>query len=117
MKSASSAGIEIHDECPARRARKAVQLDHDGEPAARHQPRTPHPKWGTKKGTITPDHVGEKLHLRVELQKLFRLPRSNALVFPIRCYLISFNELVTDAKWASGLHRVIRDLPVELATG
>ena len=75
-----------------------------------------YPKWGTMKGTVTPDNVGDKLHLRVELQTFFRLPRSNALVFPIRCYLISFNELVTQPKWARRLHRVIRDLPVELAS-
>ena len=49
------------------------------------------------------------------LQSLWRLPRSNALVFPIRCYLISFNDLVTVPKWARRLHRVIRDLPEELA--
>ena len=75
-----------------------------------------YPKWGTMKQTVTPENVGEKLHLRVELQTFFRLPRSNALVFPIRCYLISFNELVTQPKWARRLHRVIRDLPAELAT-
>jgi len=44
------------------------------------------------------------------------LPRSNALVFPIRCYLISFKDLVTIPKWGRRLHRVVRDLPVELAT-
>jgi hypothetical protein len=37
-------------------------------------------------------------------------------VFPIRCYLIKLEELVTVPKWGRRLHRVIRDLPVELAT-
>ena len=54
------------------------------------------------------------MHLRVELQTFFRLPRSNALVFPIRCYLISLEELVSIPKWGRRLHRVIRDLARQL---
>ena len=65
---------------------------------------------------MTPENVGQKVHLRVELQSFWRLPRSNAIVFPIRCYLIKMDELVTSPKWARRLHRVIRDLPDELAT-
>ena len=71
-------------------------------------------KWGIDKSTVTPENVGQKVHLRVELQTFWRLPRSNALVFPIRCYLIKMDELVTVPKWARRLHRVLRDLPPEL---
>ena len=63
-------------------------------------------KWGPDRATVTPENVGEKVHLRVELQSFWRLPRSNALVFPIRCYLIKMDELVTSTKWARRLHRV-----------
>ena len=73
-------------------------------------------KWGVQKTTVTPENVGSKYHLRVELQTLFRLPRSNALAFPIRCYLIRLEDLVTVPKWGRRLHRVLRDLPEELAT-
>ena len=52
----------------------------------------------------------------MELQTFYRLPRSNALVFPIRCYLIAFEDLMTVPKWGRRLHRVIRDLPEEVAT-
>ncbi len=72
--------------------------------------------WGVQRSHLTPENMGEKMHLRVELQTFFRLPRSNALVFPIRCYLIKMRELVTVPKWGKRFHRVIRDLPVELAT-
>ncbi|MFM2365676.1 MAG: hypothetical protein RIR95_283, partial [Pseudomonadota bacterium] len=72
--------------------------------------------WGPTKTTMTPDTIGNRQHLRVELQTLHRLPRSNAIVFPIRCYLIKFEELVTVPKWARRLHRVVRDIPDELAT-
>jgi len=72
-------------------------------------------KWGPDRTTVTPENVGEKVHLRVELQSFFRLPRSNAIVFPIRCYLISMQELVTYPKWARRFHRVLKTLHPELA--
>ncbi len=72
--------------------------------------------WGVQKASVTPDNVGQKQYLRVELQTFFRLPRSNAMVFPIRCYLIRLDDLVTVPKWGRRLHRVLRDLPDELAT-
>ncbi|HEX9858997.1 MAG TPA: DUF3445 domain-containing protein, partial [Paracoccaceae bacterium] len=75
-----------------------------------------YPQWGPTRASLTPETVGRRMHLRVELQTLFRLPRSNAIAFPIRCYLISFEDLVTQPKWARRLHRVIRDIPEELAT-
>jgi hypothetical protein len=75
-----------------------------------------YPKWGPSRASLTPETVGNRMHLRVELQTLFRLPRSNAIVFPIRCYLIKFEEIATQPKWARRLHRVIRDIPDELAT-
>ena len=71
-------------------------------------------KWGTDRMTVTPENVGEKVHLRVELQTLWRLPRSNAILFVIRCYLINMEELVTVPKWARRFHRVLKTLPPEL---
>lgn len=73
-------------------------------------------KWGVQKTHLVPGNVGEKQYLRVELQTLFRLPRSNAMAFPIRCYLIRLEDLATVPKWGRRLHRVLRDLPEELAT-
>ncbi|WP_225029927.1 heme-dependent oxidative N-demethylase family protein [Xinfangfangia pollutisoli] len=73
-------------------------------------------KWGPEKRTLTPETVGAKQYLRVELQTLWRLPRSNAVAFPIRCYLCALEDIVTVPKWGRRLHRVLRDLPEELAT-
>ncbi len=73
-----------------------------------------YPKWGTDRATVTPENVGSKVHLRCELQTLWRLPRSNAILFGIRCYLLKMEELVTVPKWARRFHRVLRDLPPEL---
>jgi len=66
--------------------------------------------WGPDRTTVTPENVGEKVHLRVELQTLFRLPRSNAILFGIRAYLISMADVARVPKWRRRLHRVLRDL-------
>ncbi|MBK9077763.1 MAG: DUF3445 domain-containing protein [Hyphomicrobium sp.] len=72
-------------------------------------------KWGYERALITPENVSERLHLRVELQALWRLPRSNAVVFSIRCYLASMNDIVSVPKWGRRLHRVLRDVHPALA--
>jgi hypothetical protein len=71
-------------------------------------------KWGPDRATVTPENAGNKVHLRCELQSLWRLPRSNAILFVIRCYLIKLEELVTVPKWGRRCHRVLRGLPPEL---
>ena len=69
-----------------------------------------YPLWGADRARVTADNAGELLHLRVELQGLWRLPRSNAVLFGVRCYLISLRELATIPKWARRLHRVLEGL-------
>jgi hypothetical protein len=71
-------------------------------------------KWGKDRASVTAENVGDKVHLRVELQALWRLPRSNAIVFSIRAYLIKMRELVTVPKWGRRMHRVLKTLPPEL---
>lgn len=72
-------------------------------------------KWGHERALITAENVGERLHLRVELQALWRLPRSNAVVFSIRCYLASMNDIISVPKWGRRMHRVLRDIHPALA--
>src|SRR5476651_2285386 len=69
-----------------------------------------YPHWGPDRATVTSRNAGELVHLRVELQGLWRLPRSNAIIFCIRCYLISVRELATIPKWARRVHRVLKAL-------
>jgi len=73
-----------------------------------------YPVWGPDRTTLTADNIGETLHLRVELQTFYRLPRSNALLFSIRAYLASIDELARVPKWGRRLHRVLRDLHPEI---
>lgn len=103
--------LNIQQGAPARRLNWTMTVN----PLLDTSPENYH-KWGIQKTTLTPENVGSKQYLRVELQSFFRLPRSNGMVFPIRCYLIKLEDLVTYPKWARRIHRVIRDLPVELAT-
>ena len=72
--------------------------------------------WGPEKTHITPENVADKLFLRIELQSFWRLPRSNAILFPIRCYLLSMRDLSTVPKWATRMHRVLKSLPPELVS-
>ena len=103
--------MNVQQGAPARRLNWTMTVN----PLLDTSPENYH-RWGVQKSSLTPENVGHKMHLRVELQSFFRLPRSNALVFPIRCYLIKLEELVTVPKWGRRLHRVLRDLPDELAT-
>lgn len=103
--------LAIQQGTPARRLNWTLTVN----PLLDTSPENYH-KWGIDKASLTADNVGEKQYLRVELQTFFRLPRSNALVFPIRCYLIKFADIVTIPKWGRRLHRVLRDIPDDLAT-
>ena len=102
--------LNLQQGAPVRRFNWTMTVD----PLLDTSPET-YPVWGPTRASLTPDTVGARMHLRVELQTLIRLPRSNAIVFPIRCYLIRFDELVSVPKWARRLHRVVRDIPEALA--
>lgn len=102
--------LNVQHGAPARRLNWTMTVN----PRLDTSPENYH-KWGPEKRTLTPENVGAKQYLRVELQTFWRLPRSNALAFPIRCYLLSLEDLVTVPKWGRRLHRVIRDLPDDLA--
>lgn len=73
-----------------------------------------YPQWGPDRATVTPENIGEKAHLRVELQTMFRLPRSNGILFGIRAYLISLEELKVYPRRVKRFHRVLRGLHPDL---
>lgn len=72
-------------------------------------------KWGPDRAKVTAENAGSLVHLRVELQTLFRLPRSNGILFGVRVYLLRLDELVQNPVWARRMHRVLKTLPAELA--
>jgi len=69
-----------------------------------------YPFWGPDRAMVNAANAGDRVHLRVELQGLWRLPRSNGVVFSIRTYFISLRELATVPKWARRVHRVMKNL-------
>ena len=71
-------------------------------------------EWGSDRNTVTLDNCGDKVHLRVEVQRFVRLPRSNGLMFPIHTYMISLNELATNPVWTKRLSKVLKNLPPDL---
>jgi hypothetical protein len=73
------------------------------------------PDWAPDRANVTADNAGEMVFLRIELQPLHRLPRSNAIVFPVRTYLVSLAELVEFAPdWAKRVHRALASIDHEL---
>lgn len=67
--------------------------------------------WGQNRKRVTRDNAGELVHLRVEVQKLFRLPRSNGILFTIHTHLLSLQELTSNPAWARQFHSVLKELP------
>ena len=103
--------LAIQQDTPARRLNWTMTVN----PRLDTSPENFH-VWGPENTHITPENVADKLFLRIELQSFWRLPRSNALLFPIRCYFLSMRDLSTVPKWATRMHRVLKSLPPEIAS-
>ncbi len=73
-----------------------------------------YPEWGPARANLRYEEIGERLHLRVEVQHFVRLPRSNAVMFPIRTYLASLDRVCEVPAWSRRLERVLADLPEDL---
>lgn len=72
-------------------------------------------RWGQDRKRVTLENAGELVHLRVEVQKLFRLPRSNGLLFTIHTHLLSLQDLAKNRLWAKQFHAVLQELPESIA--
>jgi len=73
-----------------------------------------YPEWGPARANLRYEEIGERLHLRVEVQHFVRLPRSNAVMFPIHTYLASLEQICEIPAWSRRLARVLADLPDDL---
>jgi dimethylamine monooxygenase subunit A len=72
------------------------------------------PNWANDWSHVTPENFGKIVHLRIEVQPIFRLPRTNAIAFPVRTYFASFDEIATNPAWAKRLHRVVKTCPQDI---
>ena len=95
---------------PARRLNWTLTINPrmDSSPEMYHE-------WGVDRSSVTLENAGKLVNLRVELQTLFRLPRSNGMLFSIRAYLANMEELCQNPVWAQRLYRVMKNLHPQLA--
>lgn len=75
-----------------------------------------YPEWGPDRGTIATDpDLPDKLHLRVEVQNLVRLPHSGVVLFLIRSYLLPLTDIAKVPAWRETLGHVLAELPDDMA--
>lgn len=74
-----------------------------------------YPAWGRDRRLLRADEVAERVHLRVEVQHLIRLPVSGAIMFLIRTYLLPMQELALVPEWLQRTHAVLAELPDDIA--
>ncbi|MGP3706442.1 heme-dependent oxidative N-demethylase family protein [Gordonia paraffinivorans] len=75
-------------------------------------------EWGPDRETIQhvdDEEFGRRVHLRVEVQHLIRLPDSGAIVFLIRTYLLPLDQLATVEPWRRRAAEVLAELPADMA--
>jgi hypothetical protein len=77
-----------------------------------------YPDWGPDREmiqSVADDEFGRLVNLRVEVQHLIRLPDSGALMFLIRTYMLSLEELATVEDWRVRTAQVLAALPDDMA--
>ncbi|MEH7613676.1 heme-dependent oxidative N-demethylase subunit alpha family protein [Gottfriedia acidiceleris] len=68
-------------------------------------------QWGKDRKKVTADNVGEFVHLRVEVQKLFRLAASNGLLFTIHTHLLPLEQFTLNKEWLEQFYKILCELP------
>ncbi|MFB7142308.1 DUF3445 domain-containing protein [Gottfriedia sp. NPDC056225] len=67
--------------------------------------------WGKDRENVTSENVGQFVHLRVEVQKLFRLSVSNGLLFTIHTHIISLEQFSSNKEWLKQFYTILSELP------
>lgn len=68
-------------------------------------------KWGKGRKQVTPENAGDFVHLRVEVQTLFRLPRRNGILFTIHTHLLPLGKLAAKQEWLEQFYHILQELP------
>lgn len=75
-----------------------------------------YPQWAGDRSTVAADpDLPDRLHLRVEVQHLIRLPHSGAVLFLVRTHLLSLTDIALVPAWRERLGRVLAELPEDMA--
>ncbi len=72
-------------------------------------------EWGKERKNVTEENAGELVHLRVEVQKLFRLPQSNGILFTIHTHLLAMEDFTANTVWLQQFYQIIKELPEHIA--
>jgi dimethylamine monooxygenase subunit A len=67
--------------------------------------------WGKARKHVTLENAGDLVHLRVEVQNLFRLSRSNGILFTIHTHLLPLRKLAERRVWLEQFHQILKELP------
>lgn len=67
--------------------------------------------WGKGRKQVTKENVGTFVHLRVEVQKLFRLPRTGGILFTIHTHLLPLEKLAAKSEWLTQFYQILQELP------
>jgi dimethylamine monooxygenase subunit A len=67
--------------------------------------------WGKGRKQVTPENAGDLVHLRVEVQTLFRLSSSNGILFTIHTHLLPLGKLAEKREWLEQFYQILQELP------
>ena len=68
-------------------------------------------EWGQARKQVTKENVGKLVHLRVEVQKLFRLPKSNGILFTIHSHMLPLERFIQHTPWLEQFYAILHELP------
>jgi dimethylamine monooxygenase subunit A len=68
-------------------------------------------EWGQKRKEVTKENAGELVHFRVEVQKLFRLPKSNGILFTIHSHMLPLEQFIQHIPWLKQFYTILHELP------
>ncbi|MET3730048.1 hypothetical protein ABID52_003665 [Fictibacillus halophilus] len=71
-------------------------------------------QWGKLRKQVTKENAGNLVHIRVEVQKLFRLPRTNSILFSIHTHLLSLDQLASNKDWLQQFYKILSELPAHI---
>ncbi|MFG6495803.1 DUF3445 domain-containing protein [Fictibacillus sp. UD] len=72
-------------------------------------------QWGQLRKQVTKENAGKLVHIRVEVQKLFRLPRTNSILFTIHTHLLPLEQLAANSEWLQQFYEILSELPSHIA--
>ncbi len=68
-------------------------------------------EWGKARRQVTKENAGELVRFRVEVQKLFRLPKTNGILFTIHTHTLPLETFIQHTPWLEQFYKILQELP------